>query len=70
MKKSAKGEGGRKAARGQLWLHLPSMVSEALYDTVIGAGLAWTKFWKWNGWRCAAHATNVWPIVRRCVRDT
>ena len=40
MKKSAKGEGGKKAARGQLWLHLPGMVRDALYDTVIGAGLA------------------------------
>jgi len=40
MKKSAKGKNGRKAARGQLWLHLPGMVREALYDTVIGAGLA------------------------------
>jgi putative transposase len=40
MKKSAKSEGGRKGARGQLWLHLPGMVREALYDTVIGAGLA------------------------------
>jgi putative transposase len=40
MKKSAKGEDARKAARGQLWLHLPGMVREALHDTVIGAGLA------------------------------
>jgi hypothetical protein len=40
MKKGAKGEGGRKATGGQLWLHLPGMVREALYDTVIGAGLA------------------------------
>ena len=40
MTKSAKGEGGRKAAPGQLWLHLPGMVREALYDTVIGAGRA------------------------------
>src|ERR1700681_1468419 len=40
MKKSAKRTDGRKAARGQLWLHLPGMVREALYDTVIGAGLA------------------------------
>ncbi|HEY6291804.1 MAG TPA: IS256 family transposase [Terriglobia bacterium] len=40
MRKSAQGEGGRKAAPGQLWLHLPGMVREALYDTVIGAGLA------------------------------
>jgi hypothetical protein len=40
MNKSAKGEGGRKAARGPLWLHLPGMVREALYDTVLGAGLA------------------------------
>jgi putative transposase len=40
MKKSAKRKDGRKAAKGQLWLHLPGMVREALYDTVIGAGLA------------------------------
>src|SRR5258708_36079402 len=40
MNKSAKSEDRRKAARGQLWLHLPGMVREALYDTVIGAGLA------------------------------
>ena len=40
MKKSAKGKDGRKASREQLWLHLPGMVREALYDTVIGAGLA------------------------------
>ena len=40
MNKSAKGKDGRKASRGQLWLHLPGMVREALYDTVIGAGLA------------------------------
>jgi hypothetical protein len=37
MKKSAKSKDGRKAARGKLWLHLPGMVREALYDTVIGA---------------------------------
>ena len=40
MNKSAKRKDRRKAARGQLWLHLPGMVREALYDTVIGAGLA------------------------------
>ena len=40
MKKSAKSKDGRKAARGQLWLHLPGMVREVLYDTVIRAGLA------------------------------
>ena len=40
MSKSAKSKDRRKAARGQLWLHLPGMVREALYDTVIGAGLA------------------------------
>src|ERR1700686_5826034 len=40
MKKSAKGQDGRKTAPGQLWLHLPGLVREALYDTVIGAGLA------------------------------
>jgi putative transposase len=40
MRKSAEGEGGTKALSGQLWLHLPGMVRDALYDTVIGAGLA------------------------------
>jgi putative transposase len=40
MKKRAKGKDRRKASRGQLWLRLPGMVREALYDTVIGAGLA------------------------------
>jgi transposase-like protein len=41
MNKSAKSKGARKAAvAGQLWLHLPGLVREALYDTVIGAGLA------------------------------
>jgi hypothetical protein len=40
MNKSAKSEDGRKAAgAGQLWLRLPGLVREALYDTVIGAGL-------------------------------
>ena len=40
MKKSAEDKDGRKAARDQLWLHLTGMVREALYETVIGAGLA------------------------------
>ena len=41
MSKSAKSEGRRKATgEGQLWLRLPGLVREALYDTVIGAGLA------------------------------
>ena len=41
MSKSAKRTEGRKAASaGQLWLRLPGLVREALYETVIGAGLA------------------------------
>jgi putative transposase len=41
MSKSAKSEGRRKAAgEGQLWLRLPGLVREALFETVIGAGLA------------------------------
>lgn len=41
MSKSAKNESyGKAAAAGQLWLRLPGLVREALYDTVIGAGLA------------------------------
>ena len=38
MSKSAKSEGRKKAAdRGQLWLRLPGLVREALYETVIGS---------------------------------
>ena len=41
MSKNAKSKDERKAAgAGQLWLRLPGMVRDALYDTVIGAGLA------------------------------
>jgi hypothetical protein len=41
MSKSAKSESGRKAAGpGQLWLRLPGLVGAALYETVIGVGLA------------------------------
>lgn len=41
MSKNAKSREVRKAAeRGQLWLRLPGLVREALYETVIGAGLA------------------------------
>jgi putative transposase len=41
MSKSAESESGRKAAGpGQLWLRLPGLVGAALYETVIGVGLA------------------------------
>jgi transposase-like protein len=41
MSKNAKNKSGSKgASAGQLWLRLPSLVREALYDTVISAGLA------------------------------
>jgi len=41
MNKSAKRTEGRKAlGAGQLWLRLPGLVGEALYETVIGVGLA------------------------------
>ena len=41
MSKSAKSRDGKEAARaGQLWLQLPGLVGEALYETVIEAGLA------------------------------
>ena len=41
MSKSAKRvEGRRAASTGQLWLRLPGLVRDALYETVIGAGLA------------------------------
>jgi putative transposase len=41
MNKSAKRTEGRKGlGAGQLWLRLPGLVGEALYETVIGVGLA------------------------------
>ena len=41
MNKSVKRTEGRKAlGAGQLWLRLPGLVGEALYETVIGVGLA------------------------------
>src|SRR5271157_854478 len=41
MRKSDKSDGGRKAGdAGQLWLRLPGLVGEVLYETVIGVGLA------------------------------
>ena len=41
MRKNAKSEPLRKAAeQGQLWLRLPVLVREALYETVVAAGLA------------------------------
>jgi len=41
VRKNAKSEPLRKAAgQGQLWLQLPELVREALYETVITAGLA------------------------------
>jgi hypothetical protein len=41
MSRSAKGKGRREAAsEGQLWLRLAGLVGDALYETVIGAGLA------------------------------
>ena len=41
MSKNDKDKSGSKGANaGQLWLRLPGLVREALYDTVISAGLA------------------------------
>ena len=41
MSKSAKSKGRKEAAsKGQLWLRLPGLVGAALYETVIGVGLA------------------------------
>src|ERR1700686_457986 len=41
MSKSAKSEDRKKAGdEGQLWLRLPGLVRDALYETLIGAGLA------------------------------
>jgi hypothetical protein len=41
VRKNANSEPLRKAARqGQIWLHLPRLVREALSETVIAAGLA------------------------------
>src|SRR5438270_1301210 len=41
VRKNAKSEPLRKAAeQGQLWLRWPGLVREALYETVVAAGLA------------------------------
>jgi hypothetical protein len=41
MEKIGKSKGRRKAeGEGQLWFRLPGLVGAALYDTVIGMGLA------------------------------
>ena len=41
VRKNAKSKSVRKAAeQGQLWLRLPGLVREGLYETVIAAGLA------------------------------
>jgi hypothetical protein len=41
MSKSGKSKDVKEAASaGQLWLRLPGLVRERLYETVIGAGLA------------------------------
>jgi hypothetical protein len=41
MSKSAKSRSERRVGgEGQLWLRLPGLVRDALYDTVIGAGMA------------------------------
>src|SRR5262249_12110051 len=41
VRKNAKGGAIREAAgQGQLWLQLPGLVREALYEAVIAAGLA------------------------------
>src|SRR5579872_4722400 len=70
MTKRAKNEGGKKAAPGQLCQHLPGMVREALYDTVIGAGLACVaEVLESNGRRRVASAMRIWLIVRSSVRD-
>jgi len=41
VRKNAKSKSVRKGAeQGQLWLRLPGLVREGLYETVIAAGLA------------------------------
>ena len=46
--------GSETASAGQLWLRLPGLIREALYETVIGAGWrVWMKCWKPSEWRCA-----------------
>ena len=47
------------------------MVREALYETVIGAGLACVdEVLEADEWRGAESVTRIWSIARRCVRDT
>src|SRR5216683_6654260 len=72
MNQIAKRKGGRKAAGvGQLWLRLPGLIREALYETVIGAGLACVdEVLEAERVMLSANATSIWPIARRCARDT
>jgi hypothetical protein len=47
------------------------MVREALYDTVIGAGLACVdEVLEMERVDCAENATSIWPIARRYAPDT
>ena len=69
MSKSAKSIERRKvASTGQLWLRLPGLVREALYETVIGAAWrVWMKHWKRSVWRRVARATSI-AVDRKALR--
>ena len=72
MSKSAKSEGRKKAAdQGQMWLRLPGLVREALYETVIGAGLACVDEALEAERVALCGARSSMPLIaRRCARDT
>ncbi len=72
MSKSAKSNEGKKgASTGQLWLRLPGLIREALYETVIGAGLACVdEVWKPSAWLYVESVTRIWWIARHRVRAT
>jgi hypothetical protein len=59
MSESAKSEWrGKAASQGQLWLRLPDLVRDALYETMIGAGLAHQARQR-AFWRALKSSSNV-----------
>jgi len=65
MSNSAKSmEGGKAASTGQLWLRLPGLVEEALYETVIEAV---DEVFEAERVALCGGVTGMWSIARRGV---
>jgi len=59
-------EGGKAASTGQLWLRLPGLVEEALYETVIEAV---DEVLEAERVALCGAVTGMWSIARRGVRS-